>query len=399
MGKTSGKQISTLVPLILAACTAVSILSTDFMTPSIPDLPGVFGTDIVTAQYTVSINLAAYALAQLFHGPISDAIGRRRLLLIAFSFFIVFSVFCALAVSIEMLLLGRFLQGLASSVPSVVIVLIIRELYPPKRAVSVMAMYGAALGIAPAIGPLVGSYLHDWFGWSSSFWAIAILASIVAILFAIYVPESLKEKHRIDPAASISTYLSLLGRTKYLQVLLPLSLIFGGFYAFVTTAPVVFIKLLGLPNEHYGLTYMLIIVSFVIGNIFAGRVSKLLTPVQISNRAVLIVLVAGIAMFIPSLLGYDSLRLLLISMCLYAVGLGIIMASGPIALLDTVPDLPQGPASALLGSCQLAAASCAGFLSASFYNESSLSLTATIAGFTVVGCIPLFVRKLQSVRT
>ena len=399
MGKASGDKISTLVPFILAACTAVSILSTDFMTPSIPDLPGIFGSDIVTVQYTVSINLAAYAIAQLFHGPLSDAFGRRRLLLIAFCFFILISIFCALSASIEMLLLGRFLQGLASSVPSVVIVLIIRELYPAKKAVSVMAIYGAALGLAPAIGPLMGSFLHGWFGWSASFWAIALLASIVTILFALFVPETLKEKHPVNPVASITTYLTLLGRKEYLRFLLPLSLVFGGFYAFVTTAPVIFIDLLGLPRQGYGLTYMIIIAAFILGNVVASRMSRVMSPVQIANIAVLVVLGAGISMVVPSFLGINSIQLLLFSMSLYAIGLGSIMASGPIALLDSVPDLPPGPASALLGSSQLAAASFAGFLSATFYNNSSLSLSMTIAGFAFVGCIPLFLGRLQKAVT
>ena len=399
LGKTSDIGVSALVPFILAACTAVSILSTDFMTPSIPYLPEVFGSDIVTVQYTVSINLAAYAIAQLFHGPLSDAFGRRRLLLAAFSFFIAVSIFCALAVSIEMLLVGRFLQGLASSVPSVVIVLIIRELYPPNKAVGVMALYGAALGIAPAIGPLMGSFLHAWFGWSASFWAIAILALIVTIMFALFVPETLKKKHPIAPVASLTTYFTLLSRKEYLRFLLPLSLVFGGFYAFVTTAPVVFIGLLGMDQKSYGLSYMVIIASFILGNIAASRMSKIKTPTQTANIAVFVTMIAGTSMLIPSLLGINSIQLLLISMCLYAVGLGSIMATGPIALLDSVPDLPPGPASALLGSCQLGTASFAGFLSATYYNNSSLSLSVTIAGFAFIGCIPVFLGRLQNVRT
>ncbi|PWG74612.1 Bcr/CflA family drug resistance efflux transporter, partial [Enterococcus hirae] len=86
-------------------------------------MPRAFGTSITAAQMTVSINLAAYALAQLVHGPVADAIGRRRLLLGAFRAFAATSVGCALAPDMGWLLSGRFLQGLFSSVPSVVIVL------------------------------------------------------------------------------------------------------------------------------------------------------------------------------------------------------------------------------------------------------------------------------------
>ncbi|MEM7616239.1 MAG: MFS transporter, partial [Pseudomonadota bacterium] len=129
------------------------MLSTDLITPSIPDLPEALGTSIGTAQMTVSVNLAAYAIAQLVHGPVADAIGRKRLLISAFLLFAIFSVYCALAITMQGLLWGRFAQGLFSSVPSVVIVLLIRELYDSNRALAVMGLYGATLGVAPAVGP------------------------------------------------------------------------------------------------------------------------------------------------------------------------------------------------------------------------------------------------------
>jgi multidrug resistance protein len=130
----------------------------------------------------VSVNLAAYAIAQLVHGPLADAFGRKRLLVTSFSLFAVVSAVCALATQMEVLLAGRFLQGLLSSVPSVVIILLIRELYDEQRALRVMALYGATLGLAPAIGPLLGGYLHVWFGWQAGFLLIASLAVLVLLL-------------------------------------------------------------------------------------------------------------------------------------------------------------------------------------------------------------------------
>jgi MFS transporter, DHA1 family, multidrug resistance protein len=399
VGKSESRTVSFWVPFVLAACTAVSILSTDLFTPSIPSLPEIFGTDIGTVQYTVSVNLFAYAIAQLFHGPVSDAFGRRRLLLVSFSLFVCFSVLCALAMSIEALLLGRFMQGLASSVPSVVVVLLIRELYPPKKAVSVMGLYGAALGIAPAIGPLIGAYLHTWFGWSGSFWTIAALAAVVTVLFYFLVPETLTEKHPLQARAALSNYGTLLLRKDYLRCLIPLSLIFGAFYAYVTTGPVVMIDLFGLSEQAYGQSYVLIIVAFVLGNLMAGRLTKVLESAQIVSLAAVIALIAGLGMAVPAAFGDESPAIIVVTMCIFAIGLGAIMAAGPIVLLNTVSDLPQGPASALLGSSQLGAAALASFLSGSFYNHSALSLSATVAGFAFLSCIPLFTVKPQRAST
>ena len=257
------------VPLILAACTAVSVLSTDVITPSIPDLPEAFGTTITAAQMTVSVNLAAYALAQLVHGPVADAIGRRRLLIFAFLTFAVISGFCAMAQSMEWLLAGRFLQGIFSSVPSVVIILIIRELYDPKKALSVMALYGATLGLAPALGPLVGGYLHVWFGWQAGFWFIAALALIVVTLVWRLVPESLSKPQPLHLGQSMAAYGRLLAMPAFLASTVGVSLLFSAFYAYITTAPVIFIDIIGLRTERYGLTNLAIVSAFIAGNLFA----------------------------------------------------------------------------------------------------------------------------------
>lgn len=373
-------RVSPLVPLVLAGATAVSVLSTDLFTPSIPDLPEIFGTDIETAQRAVTINLFAYAVAHLFHGPLADAIGRRALFLSAFILFIAASIFCATAVSMESLLVGRFLQGLFSSVPSVVIILIIRELYDKEASIRVLALYGAVLGLAPALGPIIGGYLHIWFGWTAAFWTIAILAMLVLALFALLVPESLAAKRPLNTRQAASDYLTLMRRAAYVRTLLPQSLIFGGFFAYVTTAPVVFIDLLGVPTERYGLTYAIVIAAYVGGTIVCERLSKRVGAMPLFRTSLAFAAVSAVCLAGPSLAGLDNAALILAGMVPFAIGLGMVLVAGPLVLLDTVGDLPQGPASALLGTAQLGSAAIASWISSEFYNGSSLSMTLTTAG-------------------
>ncbi|MEM6466134.1 MAG: multidrug effflux MFS transporter [Pseudomonadota bacterium] len=386
---TAKARLSPLVPIILAACTGVSILSTDLFTPSIPDLPRVFGTDIITAQYTVSINLLAYAFAQLIHGPVADTVGRRRLLLVAFAAFVASSIFCALSGTIEHLLWGRFLQGLFSSVPSVVIILMIRELYPSDRAVGVMALYGAALGLAPALGPLIGGYLFLWFGWSGAFWTVAVLATLVWGMFYRFVPESLETRSPLRPMATLVAYVTLFQTMNYMKFAVPMSMAFGGLFAYVTTAPVVFIDLLSVPAERYGITYIFIVAGYVIGNFIAGRLARKVFARRIVTIGVLLQALGAIWLVLPVLYGVLLIDNLISAMTLFAAGLGMIMAAGPLVVLDTVRDRPQGPAAALLGTLQLASASAAGFLSSTFYNDTALSLVLTIALFVTLAALPL----------
>jgi DHA1 family bicyclomycin/chloramphenicol resistance-like MFS transporter len=362
------------VPYILAACTAVSILSTDLITPSIPDLPEAFDTSITAAQLTVSINLAAYALAQLVHGPVADAIGRRRLLLGAFIAFALSSVACALAPGMNWLLGGRFMQGLFSSVPSVVIVLMIRELYGPGRALAVMAIYGAALGMAPAIGPLIGGYLHVWFGWQAGFWFVAVLALLVAAAFWRRVPESLLETRRLHLRGTLTAYGALLSTPRFLRPAVGVSLIFAALYAYVTTAPVVFIELLGLPTERYGMTNLAVVSAFIVGNVVASRLGRRMSSARVLRLGAIMALTATALLAVPMALGQLQVAAILLPAALYGGSLALVLAAGPLEALGAVPDAPQGPASALLGSLQLGLSAAAGYLSAQFYDGTALPM-------------------------
>jgi len=388
MAHDTASPVSTLpraVPFVFATCTAVSVLSTDLITPSIPDLPGAFDTSINTAQLVVSVNLAAYALAQLVHGPVADSIGRKRLLIIAFLAFAVVSLGCATVTSINGLLAGRFIQGLLSSVPSVVIVLMIRELYAPRQALRVMTLYGAALGLAPAIGPLLGGYLHVWYGWWAGFLFIAGLALFAAGLLWLLVPESLEVRAPLNARGVTRAYRALLGNRRYLSLTLGTSLCFGALYAYVTAAPSVYIDLLGLETQQYGLTHLVIVIAFIIGNLCAAALSRRFDSALILRGGAVAMVVAAALLLVPVWAGALSVPQVLLPMVIYAAALAIVLAAGPLVTLNAARHQPQGPAAALLGSMQLAMGAVAGYLSARFYDGTALPMAVVVASVLVLG--------------
>ena len=374
------------MPYILAGCTAVSVLSTDLVTPSIPDYPQIFQTDITAAQMVVSVNLIAYALAQLVHGPVADRHGRRRLLLVALGLFALTSVACAFAPSIEALLAGRFLQGLFSSVPSVVIVLMIRELYSPREALGVMTLYGAVMGIAPALGPLIGGYMHVWFGWSAGFLLIAGLALLTALAVWRSVPESLDGPKPLAAGRALADYAALLRNADYMRCTLAVSLSFGAFFAYVTTAPVVFIDLIGLPTQHFGLTNVVIVSAFILGNMAGSRLRDRFGAVAMFLGAMVVAAAAMVLLLISMRSAGPSVFLILAPMALYALALAFVLAAGPLVALNRVgADQPQGPAAALLGSLQLTASAVAGFVSAHLFDGTAVPMAAVMTAFVVLG--------------
>jgi len=376
------------VPAVLVACTGLSILSTDLYTPSLPHLPRLLASDPSIIQLTMSLNLAAYALAQLAHGPLADRFGRRRLLVIGLCGFFFASLACTTATGIGGLLAGRIAQGLTASVASVVVVLIIRELYDRERAVRVMGVYGMAIGVAPAVGPLIGGYLHVLTGWRSSFLLLAALTVPVLVLVLRFLPETaVGDPRALRPARILGAYGDLLRRPAYLRFLIPLSAVFGSLFAFVTAGPFILIEHLGVATQHYGLYYGLLILAFVAGSGAASRAAGKLAAERLVGLSLGFACGGGLVLLLPLAAGLESLAALVAGMMLLAFGIGLILASGPICLLDASRSGSSGPASALVGSLQLAAASLAGFLVGSFHDGTAWPMAATIAAFVAIGTL------------
>ncbi len=385
------KHTAWVVPAVLVACTSVSILSTDLYTPSLPHLPRLLASDIEIVQLTVSLNLAAYAIAQLFHGPLADRFGRRRLLLIGMTGFLVASLICATALTIGGLLVGRVVQGLFASVPSVVVILIIRDLFDRNNAVRIMGYYGMAVGVTPAIGPVVGGYIHVLAGWRVNFVLLAVLAAVAFLLVYRFLPETGKRDHgAIHPGKIAHSYLTLLRRPAYLRYLLPLAMMFGSFFAFVTDGPFLLIDRFGIATQDYGLYYGVLVIAFILGGLTVTRMAARIAADRLVQMALFFAFLGSVVLVAPLLAYKESLAAILSGMTFLSFGIGLILASGPTCLLDGTGNGSNGAAAGLVGSLQLAAASLAGLLVGSFHDGSAWPLTLTIAGFTGIGIVGYF---------
>lgn len=337
----------------------------------------------------MSINFFAYAAAQLVHGSLADRIGRRRLLAAGMGGFVVASVICALARDIGELLAGRLLQGLFSSVPSVVIPLVIREHYREERALRVMGLHGMAIGAAPMLGPLIGGYVHVWAGWRMNFVLLALIAATVLVLVLRYLPETgARSTAPLHPQRLAAGYLSLLRRPGYLSYLIPLTAIFGALFAFVTAGPFILIEGFGVATEDYGLYYGGVIVAFVAGNLIVNRLAGRLSGAWLARSGMVLALAGGLVIAVPmAAAGHQGLFPIVLGMAIFAAGEGILLASGYICLFDALGTEPTGEASALAGSLQLAAASLASFLVSVLHDGTAWPMAATVTGFAGLGIL------------
>ena len=289
---TAKAPVPVLIPALLIMASGTSVLSTDHYTPSLPHLQGVFGTDAATVQLTLTLHLVAYALAQLFFGPLSDRIGRRPVLLAGMIGFAVASVLCAMATSIDALILGRILQGMTACAEAVVGYAIIRELYDEDGAIRVLAAYGMAIALAPAVGPVIGGHMHVWFGWRSNFVLLTGIIVVVTLLIWRWLPETLAKPDRgaLRPRRILRGYFTLMTDGPFMSYTLVMSSVLGGLFAIIAAFPFLFIERMGVATEHYGYYYATVVMAFAVGSLVVSRAAGRIS----SDRLLVIGLLLGI---------------------------------------------------------------------------------------------------------
>src|SRR5690606_24330343 len=175
---------------LLAALAMFGPFSIDTMFPAFPAMAGALGVSDVAVQQTLSVYLIAYAAVALFHGPLSDAYGRRRLILAGTAVFTLASVGCALAPDLNWLLLFRAVQGISAGVGIIVGRAIIRDLYDGPDAQRLMSTVTMIFGIAPAIAPIIGGWVFEWAGWQAVFWFLCVFGVLLWLACLLWLRET-----------------------------------------------------------------------------------------------------------------------------------------------------------------------------------------------------------------
>ena len=320
----SSASVPVIIPAILIMASGTSILSTDLYAPSLPHLQNAYGTDAGRVQLTMTLNLVAYAVAQLFYGPLSDRIGRRPVLLAGMIGFALASILCSVAGSIDALIVARIFQGLTACAEAVVGYAVIRELYDEAGAVRVLAAYGMAIALAPAVGPIIGGHMHVWFGWRSNF--VLLTGIIVVVIFLVWrlLPETLAKPDRdaLRPRRLLWGYYTLLTDRPFMAYILIMSLVLGGLFATIAAFPFIFIERMGVPTEHYGYYYALIVLAFFFGSLAVNRVADQFTSDQMLVVGLALGVLGQLALMTVVAFGWEDPIVMIATQCFFAVGLG-----------------------------------------------------------------------------
>jgi DHA1 family bicyclomycin/chloramphenicol resistance-like MFS transporter len=354
---------------------AIGSLSIDMALPSLPATAEAFEVPPATVQLTVTLFLAGFAVAQLLHGPLSDRIGRRRVLLGGLALYVLGGLACWAAASAPLLVGGRLLQALGAGSGPVVGRAVVRDLYAPAPAARVLGYMGTAMALTPILAPIVGGFVHVAFGWRAVY---LVLAGCGAVFFAVaawLVPET---NRRRDPGQLATNLATLLLHRGFLGYVLVVALMFGGQFAFISGSSFVLIEVLGVSPDAYGLCFGLVALGIMTGSFLAARLVPRVGIDGLIGAAAGLGAGAGCLMAGLALAGVWTVPAVIGPMYLFAVGVGVVL---PTAVAGAIGPFPRtaGLASALLGFLQLTAAAGYGILVGRFYDGTPVPMAVAIA--------------------
>jgi MFS transporter, DHA1 family, multidrug resistance protein len=345
-------------------------------------------------QQTLSAYMATFSFMMLWHGALSDAFGRRRVLLVAFALFAAASLFCAFATRIEHLWLGRALQGLSAGAGMVVSRAIVRDVLEGPAAQRLLAHIGIMFAIAPAVAPVIGGWIQSWFGWQAVFIFLALYRFVLVAAIYRLLPETLapEDRQSLQPKPLARAYAAVFTHPPFIALALTLALTFNGFFIYVLSAPKFLIDHLGVSPTAFLWLFGPVMLGMMGGNWLAARLAG-----QVGSRRTIGL---GFAIMIGSALVNLAMNFWLppalpwavLPLALYVFGMALNMPVLSLRVLDLFPER-RGLVSSCQGSTQTAINTVTAALLAPLFWDSTLTLALAMLVFLLLGLTAFALRQ------
>lgn len=260
------------VVALVAALAMLGPFSIDAIFPAFPAIADVFAVDPLALQQLLSVYLLSYTLMALLHGPLSDAFGRRPVILAGTLLYAAAALVCALAESFSALLLGRLLMGAVAGAGIIVGRAVVRDLFAGARAERAMATISLLFGIAPALAPVIGVIVLEQAGWRAIFGLLAVLGVVLFLVALRWLPETHPPAARspLRLGALAVRYRQILGDRAALALAVATGLNFAALFLYIASAPRLVLELLALGGGGFALLFVPIVGGMMAGAVLVG---------------------------------------------------------------------------------------------------------------------------------
>jgi len=380
--------------LILGTLTALSPFSIDMYLPGFPAIARALNTTIEQVDRSLSSFFIGLACGQLLYGPLMDRFGRKKPLYFGLGLYILISIGCFSATSINLLIILRFVQAIGSCAAGVAAMAMVRDIFPVKDNAKVFALLVLVLGASPMIAPTAGSYLTAAFGWQSVF----IVLMSIAILILIAVIFTLPESYANDPSFSlkplpiINNFISVIKVPQFYTYAITTSLAFAGLFAYVAGSPSVFMEFFHVSGKLYGWIFA----GLSIGFVGSSQLNNVLIKYYKSEQIVIVALtgqmIAAVVFVVGSLNGWFGLYGTIAMIFLVLCGVGLTNPNA--SALSLAPfSKNAGTAASLMGAMQLGIGALSSFAISLFSSHSAMPMAIIMAASASLALMILLIGR------
>ncbi len=361
-GPLSGRPLGVWI-VLLGMLTAVAPLSIDMYLPSFPLVERDLGVAPGTMEFTLAAFFIGLTLGQLAYGPLSDRFGRKPPLYFGYALFTLASLGCALADSLTLLILGRFLQGLGGCAGMVVTSAMVRDRMGVREAARVFSLLILVMGLAPILAPLLGGWLLTFWDWRAIFLVLTGFGALCLLAIARGLPETHDTRH--EPPLRLrrvaGNYAYLLRERGFVGYVISAGLARAGMFAYIAGSPFLLIQYFGIAPAHFGWFFGANALALILASQVNARLLRLVPPSTLLRRALWLPPLAGLGLLALVLSGQDSLAGFSLGFLIFIGSLGWIGPNATACALASHGRM-AGTASALNGSLGFLLATLAGSL-------------------------------------
>ena len=385
---------------LLAGLSTLGPFSIDAYLPAFAGMQASLAATPLEIQQTLSGYLFAFGVMFLFHGALSDSFGRRPVILVAVAVYAAASLWCAIAGSVQGLIVGRVVQGLSVGAGMVVGRAMIRVLFGPEDAQRLMSLVTLFFGLAPAIAPVIGGWLFIGLGWRSIFYFLTAVGVLLLAVSWRYLPETLRpeERQSFHPIALIRGYREVGAHLRFLLLSLAAGLNFNGFFLYIVSAPMFLGTHLHIGPEAYAWLFVPCILGIMVGSQLSGRAAGRLPAAETVKRAYMFMATAAaVNLAYAVLVSEPSVPWAVLPLALYGVGFAMAMPSISLITLDLFPTR-RGMAASLQGFVSgMVNVLTAGVISALLWDDPLwLALGMVAMMLAAFGCWQLYLRSTRT---
>ena len=334
--------------VLLAVLGMLGPFSIDTYIPAFSAIAHSLNATPVQMQQTLSAYLFGFAFMNLFHGALSDSLGRRPVILGGLVLFTLASLGCALSQTVGQLIFFRALQGLSTGAGVVVSRAVVRDMFPPSEAQRVMSQITIFFGIAPALAPVIGGLLSEALGWHAVFWFLVAVGVVLTLVNLRFLPETLHVQARqpFQVGNLMRGYGQLLSDPRFLLLALASGVPFNGMFLYVLSAPAFLGGILTLRPTQFFWFFVLTISGIMLGSWQSGRMAGKVRPKNQIMRGFRIMLGVSLLNVVANLLFTPSVWWSLWPIAIFSYGWALMVPVVTLMVLDLHPAR-RGMASSL----------------------------------------------------